>query len=53
MRVRQTAFDEQVLAMFELIRIEDQDVRDCFLRVIHVRSRENQIATHERIKELN
>jgi hypothetical protein len=52
-RVRETVIEEQVLAMFEAIRIDDQDVRDWFLRVIHAKNRESQIATRERASELN
>ena len=52
-RVRETAIDEQALAMFDSIRIDDEDVRDWFLRVIHAKNRESQDETRDRISELN
>ena len=40
-RVTEADLDRQVLAMFARIRIEDEKVRDWFLRVLRAKTREN------------
>ena len=51
-RVKEAEFDTQVLALFAKIRIEDENVRDWFVRVLHARSRDRQQAAQERTGDL-
>ncbi len=52
-RLREAQLDEQVLALFDSIRIEDEKVRDWFGRVLRAKTRDQQEASKERTAELN
>ena len=52
-RLREAQLDEQVLALFDRIRIEDEKVRDWFVNVLRAKTRNQQEASQERIAELN
>ncbi len=51
-RVAEANLDRQVLALFDKIRIEDEKVRDWFLRVLRARTRDNQQASEQRVVDL-
>jgi hypothetical protein len=52
-RVAEEKLDEQILALFGRIRIQDEQVRDWFLRVLRARTRETQQADQNKIADLN
>jgi site-specific DNA recombinase len=52
-RVRERELDDQVLALFARIRIQDEKVRDWFARVLRARSQDDQRKTHAEVAELN
>ncbi len=52
-RLKEADLDEQVLAMFERVRIENDDVREWFARVLHARTRHDQKAKQDRLAELS
>jgi len=52
-RLTETDLDQQVLAMFGKLRIEDEEVRDWVLRVLRARTREEQDYTREQDSELH
>jgi site-specific DNA recombinase len=52
-RVREEDLDQQVLALFERLRIKEEKVRDWFLQVLRARVRENQQADRDRLADLN
>ena len=51
-RVREAQFDEQVLALFDRIRIEDKEVRDWFRRVLQARTRDGQKQSEQHVAAL-
>jgi site-specific DNA recombinase len=51
-RLTEEDLDEQILALFAKLRIEDEDVRDWVLRVLRARTREEQDQTREQRNEL-
>ncbi|MCP4966499.1 MAG: recombinase family protein [bacterium] len=51
-RVTEANLDRQVQALFDKIRIEDEKVRDWFLRVLRARTRDNQQASEQRVVDL-
>ncbi len=52
-RVNEAKLDEQVMALFDRIRIQDDDVRGWFLRVLQARTREGQQESEQHVAELN
>ncbi len=52
-RVRGEVIDQQVLQIFDAIRIDDDDVRDWFLRIIQTKNRDNQVASRKHVSELH
>ena len=52
-RLTQAQLDEQVLALFDRLRIEEEDVRDWFARVLRARTQESQRDAEEQLTELN
>ncbi|NLE38187.1 MAG: recombinase family protein, partial [Pirellulaceae bacterium] len=50
-RLTESDLDEQVLALFEKLRIEDEEVRDWVLRVLREQTREEQEHTREQRAE--
>ncbi len=52
-RVGEEKLDEQVLALFDRIRIQDERVRDWFLRVLRARTKETQDADQSKVADLN
>ncbi len=52
-RLTEADLDQQVLALFAKLRIEDEKVRDWVLRVLRSRTREEQDCTREQRVELN
>jgi hypothetical protein len=52
-RVTEADLDRQVLALFDKLRIEDQQVRDWFVEVLRARSKEDQQSGREQIEDLN
>ena|SRR3972149_2486200 len=51
-RLTEANLDQQVLALFGKLRIEDEEVRDWVLRVLRARTREEQDCTREQRTEL-
>ena len=51
-RVTEANLDRQVLALFDRMRIEDEKVRDWFLRVLRAKARDSQREAQERTGEL-
>ncbi len=51
-RLTEANLDQQVLALFEKLRIEDEEVRDWVHRVLRARTREEQDQTREQRSEL-
>jgi site-specific DNA recombinase len=51
-RLTEANLDQQVLALFGKLRIEDAEVRDWVLRVLRARTREEQDHTREQRTEL-
>jgi len=52
-RLTEADLDEQVLALFAKLRIEDEEVRDWVLRVLRARTREEQDHAREQDAELH
>ena len=52
-RLTEANLDEQVLALFAKLRIEDAEIRDWVLRVLRARTREEQDHTREQDAELH
>ena len=52
-RLTETDLDQQMLALFGKLRIEDEEVRDWVLRVLRARTREEQDFTREQRVELH
>ena len=52
-RLPEKALDEQMLAFFETLRIDDEKTRDWFARVLRERTRGQQTARQEQLAELN
>lgn len=52
-RLREAELDEQVLALFDCIRIQDKKVCEWFGRVLRTKARENRETSQERIADLN
>ena len=52
-RLTEADLDQQMLALFAKLRIEDEEVRDWVLRVLRARTREEQDCTREQRVELN
>ncbi|REJ64795.1 MAG: recombinase family protein, partial [Planctomycetota bacterium] len=52
-RIREADLDQQVLAMFDQIRIQDDRVRDWFGRVLRARTQDQQRDGQERAAELS
>ena len=51
-RATEADLDRQVLALFDRMRIEDEKVRDWFLRVLRAKSRDNQRQAQQRTGQL-
>jgi hypothetical protein len=51
-RVREEDLDQQVLAIFDRLQIQEAKVRDWFLQVLRARARETQQVDRERVAEL-
>lgn len=51
-RVSEAELDQQVLAMFDRIRIKDEKTRDWFLTVLRARTRQDQSQTEQRVADL-
>jgi site-specific DNA recombinase len=52
-RLQERVLDEQMLNLFEKLRIEDDKTRHWFARVLREKTRSNQEADRERITDLN
>lgn len=52
-RLQEKALDEQMLGLFDTLRIEDEKLRHWFARVLREKTKSNQDANQERITELN
>lgn len=52
-RLSEHALDDQMLALFEKLRIQDEKVRDWFARVLRERTRGQQKSSQELLVELN
>lgn len=52
-RLKQAALDEQVLALFQTLRIADDDVRDWVVEVLRARTQSEQKEASERVVEIN
>lgn len=52
-RLPESKLDQQMLALFDRLRIEDDKTRDWFARVLRERTRDQQQADRERIDDLN
>jgi site-specific DNA recombinase len=52
-RLRERVLDEQMLGLFDKLRIQDEKVRDWFARVLRERTRCNQNASQEHLAELS
>ncbi len=52
-RLTEAALDEQVMAMFSRIRIDDEEVRDWFRDVIRTRAKDDQKMTKRQLDDLN
>ncbi len=52
-RLSERALDEQMLALFDMLRIQDEKVRDWFARVLRERTRGQQQTSQEQLVELN
>ncbi len=52
-RLTESDLDEQVLALFDKLRIEDEKVRHWFARVLRERTQGEQQESRERVAELN
>jgi hypothetical protein len=51
-RLREADIEVQVLGMFDALRIQDDDIRDWFARVLQAKTRDRQKVRKERIAEL-
>jgi site-specific DNA recombinase len=52
-RLKQAALDEQVLSLFQTLRIADDDVRDWVVEVLRKRTQSEQKQASERVVEIN
>lgn len=52
-RLREDELDEQVLALFDRMRVKNEKVRAWFDRVLRAKTRDDQEMSRERITELN
>ena len=52
-RVKEDDLDQQVLALFDRIRIEDDGVRDWFVKILRARTRASQKDTEQQVAEIN
>lgn len=52
-RVTEVELDQQVLALFDKMRIEDEEARGWFVEVLRTRSQEEQQAGREQVEDLN
>lgn len=52
-RVKQAALDEQILTLFQTLRIPDDDVRDWVVDVLRKRTQSEQKDASERVVEIN
>jgi site-specific DNA recombinase len=51
--VTEAGMDAQVLTLFDRLKIQDEKVRDWFLKVLRAGTREGQVQSEEKIAELN
>jgi hypothetical protein len=51
--VTEAGMDAQVLTLFDRLKIQDEKVRDWFLKVQRAGTREGQVQSEEKIAELN
>ena len=52
-RLKQAAIDEQILALFQKLRIADDDVRDWVVEVLRKRTQSEQQESSDRVVEIN
>lgn len=52
-RIREEQLDEQVLALFDKLRVVDENVRDWFSRALRARTRDQQEGEKQKVAELN
>lgn len=52
-RLTESQIDEQVLGLFDRMRIEKKELRDWFVRVLRARTQQDQRAGQERVSDLN
>ena len=52
-RLTESDLDGQILALFDRLRVEDEEVRDWFMAVLRSRTRDQQRASKERVLELD
>ena len=52
-RLPQADLDVQILALFDRLRVENEEVRDWFQMVLRARTREQQRASQDRLQELD
>jgi len=51
-RATEAVLDTQILALFDRMRIEDEGIRDWFLKVLRTRTRDQQQASRDRLQAL-
>lgn len=51
-RLQETELDRQVMALFESMRIDDEKVRDWFLKVLRARAKESQVESQEQTSKV-
>jgi DNA invertase Pin-like site-specific DNA recombinase len=51
-RVKEAELDQQLLALFDRMRIEDEEVRDWFVKVLRARTRDDQERSRQQRMEL-
>ena len=52
-RVREEQLEKQVLALFDKLRVENENVRDWFSRALRARTRDQQEGTKQKVAELH
>ena len=52
-RIREEQLDEQVLALFDNLRVVDENVRDWFSKALRARTRDQQEGEKQKVAELN
>jgi len=52
-RLTEADLDGQILALFDRLRVEDEEIRDWFVMVLRARTQEQQRASRDRLQELD